>query len=81
MPKTLSCVDLIPRIVSRVTPAGARNEFAEPGDWKPKSRLSRPHLETGRLAFECAKIPAMPRPIPTRLSGNFLCGPPPPPAG
>jgi hypothetical protein len=42
------------------TPAGARNGFAEPRDWQPKSTLSRPQLatETARPAFEPAETPA-----------------------
>jgi hypothetical protein len=43
-----------------MTPVGARNEFAEPRDRKPKSRLSRsqPAAKTGGPAFERAEIPA-----------------------
>jgi len=42
------------------TPAGAKDGFAEPRDRQPKSTLSRPQLatETGRPAFEPAKMPA-----------------------
>jgi hypothetical protein len=46
--------------LERVTPGGARNGFAEPRDWKPKSTLSRSHPapETGPPALERAEIPA-----------------------
>src|ERR1700704_5454342 len=40
--------------------SGARNGFAEPRDWEPKSTLARPlsAAETARPASEPAKMPA-----------------------
>jgi hypothetical protein len=52
--------DSAPWRSSCATQSGARNGFAEPRDWQPKSTLSRPQLatETARPAFEPAEMPA-----------------------